>query len=95
MENDRFARARDAGYTAVGFGVLAVQRLQVRRRQLTKQVLGSEGGKATVGQLVRQAEKVVDPVLDGVERRLPTPARTYFQQARAIGRVVEHVLLPG
>jgi hypothetical protein len=94
VDDDLLARARDAGYTAVGFGVLAVQRLQVRRRQLTKEVLGAEGRKASVGQLVRQAEKVVDPVLDGVERRLPGPARAYFQQARAVGRLVQHVIVP-
>ena len=39
MENDVATRARDAAYTAVGFGVLAVQRLQVRRRDLTKDVV--------------------------------------------------------
>jgi hypothetical protein len=94
VENDLLKRARDAGYTAVGFGVLAAQRLQVRRRELTKDLIGREGGMAAVGRLARQAEKVVDPVLDGVERRLPTPVRDYFHQARAFGRVVQHVLLP-
>ncbi len=95
MEKDLLDRARDAGYTAVGFGVLAAQRLQVQRRQLTKEVLGAGGGRAALGRLLRQAEKVVDPVLDDVERRLPTPARAYLQQARAVGRIVGHVILPG
>ena len=94
MENDLVNRARDMGYTAVGFGVLAFQRLQVRRRELTKELVGAAGGRATVGRLVRQAEKVVNPVLDGVEKRLPSPADTYLHQARMVGRVVEGVLLP-
>ena len=94
MENDLVNRARDAGYTAVGFGVLAFQRLQVRRRELTKELVSAAGGRAAVGRLVRQAEKVVDPVLDGVEKRLPPAAKTYLHQARAVGRVVESVLLP-
>ncbi len=31
-------RAKDAGYTAVGFGVLAFQKAQVRRREITETV---------------------------------------------------------
>jgi hypothetical protein len=81
MDTDVVARARDACYTAVGFGVLAVQRLQVARRQLTKD-------------LVRQAEAVVDPVLDGVERQLPQPARAFFHQVRVTGRAVRRTVLP-
>jgi hypothetical protein len=97
VENDLVNRARDAGYTAVGFGVLAFQRLQVRRRELTKE-LAPSGLPATVGkaarEVIKQTEKVVDPVLDGVERRLPGPARTYVHQARVVGRIVRHTLLP-
>ena len=97
MENDVLSRARDAGYAAVGFGVLAYQRLQLRRRELAKELSASRG-PATVGkaarELIRQTEKVVDPVLDGVERRLPGPARTYVHQARVVGRIVRHTVLP-
>ena len=94
MENDLVNRARDVGYTAVGFGVLAFQRLQVRRRELTRELVTAAGGRKAVGRLVREAEKVVDPVLDNVEKRLPSRARTSLHQARALGRVVESVLLP-
>ena len=97
VEDDLLSRARDAGYAAVGFGVLAYQRLQVRRRELVKE-LGASGGPAAVGkaarEVVRRTEKVVDPVLDGVERRLPGPARTSFHQARVVGRIVRHTVLP-
>jgi hypothetical protein len=97
MEKELLMRARDAGYTAVGFGVLAFQRMQVQRRELTREMGGAVGGRAgaTVARFVREAERVVDPVLDQVERRLPMPARTYLHQARAVTRVVQHTLLPG
>jgi hypothetical protein len=97
MENDLVSRARDAAYTAVGFGVLAVQRLQVRRRELTKELAASDL-PATMAKaardLVRRTEKVVDPILDGVEKRLPDPARSSLHQARVVGRIVRHVVLP-
>jgi hypothetical protein len=44
--------------------------------------------------LVRRTEKVVDPILDGVEKRLPDPARSSLHQARVVGRIVRHVVLP-
>lgn len=83
-------RVREAGYTAIGFGVLAYQRLQVRRRDLTRQAGGKEGG---VARFVHKVEETVDPVLDGVERRLPDQARTVFHQARAAGKTLERVVL--
>ena len=82
-------RARESGYTAIGFGVLAYQRLQVRRRELTKEA----GGKEGVARFVHRVEEAVDPVLDGLERRLPDQARTAFHQARTAGKTIERVLL--
>ena len=87
--DDLRAQAKEAAYTAVGFGVLAFQRLQVQRRELVKQV----GGKEGVAQFVRRVEKAVDPVLDGVEKRLPDQARSAFHGARAAGKTLERVLL--
>ena len=86
MENDAVARARDAAYTAVGFGILAAQRLQVKRRDLTKDVVDRLGGPKEVQRYVRQAQVVIDPVLDVVERRLPLPSRLLFRQARRAAR---------
>ncbi len=86
---DLGTQARDAAYTAVGFGVLAFQRLQVRRRELVQQVGGREG----VARFVRQVEEAVDPVLDGVEQRLPGQARTAVHRARLAGKTVERALL--
>lgn len=87
--DDLTAQARDAAYTAVGFGVLAFQRLQVRRRELVKQVGGREG----VARFVHKVEEAVDPVLDDVERRLPEQARTAVHRARTAGKTLERVLL--
>ena len=89
MAEDPLQQVREAGYTAIGFGVLAYQRLQVRRRELAKEV----GGKDGVARLVHKVEEKVDPVLDGVERRLPPQARTALHQARTAGKTIEKVLL--
>ncbi|MFP5318287.1 MAG: hypothetical protein ACLGI2_08330 [Acidimicrobiia bacterium] len=92
-EDDLLERARDAAYTAVGFGVLAFQRLQVERRQLAKDISASVGGRPGVRRMARQVDKAVDPLLDSVEDRLPDQARRLFRQARIAGRALEHTLL--
>ena len=38
MSNDATKLLRDSFYVTVGFGVLAVQKLQVRRRELEKEI---------------------------------------------------------
>jgi hypothetical protein len=38
LANPVVKQARDAGYTAIGFVVLGVQKLQVRRRELTAEI---------------------------------------------------------
>lgn len=102
MEDDLLKQAKEAGYTAVGFGVLAVQKLNVAGRAIAKDVAtglrglnagDSVGGKAGVRRMVRRVETAVDPVLDGVERRLPGGARTAFHRARSVTRTVERILL--
>lgn len=93
MDSDVTARARDAAYTAVGFGILAAQRLQVRRRDLTKDVVDRLGGPQEVRRYVRQAQIVIDPVLDVVERRLPLPSRLLLRQARRAARTFEASVL--
>ena len=93
MAEDVLTRARDAGYTAVGFGVLAVQKLQVKRREVTKDVARRIGGKDGVRAAAKRVDAAVDPVLDGVEKRLPPAARTTFHRARQAGRAVERIVL--
>lgn len=74
---------KDAFYTAVGFGVLGVQRLQVQRNDLRKQLRRAAG----------QVEERVDPVLDDLEARLPDVPRVVVKQARMAAKIVQHALL--
>lgn len=60
---------QDAGYTAVGLGVLAAQRLQVRRRETRARVSATIG---TVTGVVRSSARPVAAHLDRVPR-LPGP----------------------
>lgn len=61
--------ARDAAYVAVGFGVLGLQRAQVRRRELRKRLEG------LASQLAAGGAPVVDHRPErGVEGDLGSPA---------------------
>lgn len=46
-----------------------------------------------LGEVVRQAEAMADPVLDGVERALPATARTAVHQGRTAAKVLRRMLL--
>lgn len=93
-QDDLLERARDAAYTAVGFGVLAFQRLQVERRQLAKDLSAAAvGGRAGARRMARQLDDAVDPVLDRVEERLPDDARRLLRQARVASRALQETLL--
>lgn len=89
--------AQDAAYIAVGFGVIAFQRAQVLRQDLTKSVasdrtwletqLGDLRGE--LAKLASRVEEALEPVakeldsrLDEVEARLPEAARGLVSQAR-------------
>ncbi len=73
---------KDAVYTAVGFGVLGFQQLQVRRRDLRTQLRRVAG----------QVEERVDPVLDDLETRLPDATRVVVKQARVAAKSMQHAL---
>ena len=74
---------KDAFYTAVGFGVLGVQQLQVVRHDLRKQLR----------QVAGEVEERVDPVLDDLEARLPPAPRMAVEQVRVAAKSVRHALL--
>ena len=93
LGTDLGSKARDAAYTAVGFGVLAAQRLQLTRRDLTKDVVERLGGPQEVKRYVRQAQVVIDPVLDVVERRLPLPPRVLLRSARRAAKTFQASVL--
>lgn len=92
--NDVTKTLKDAAYVAVGFGVLAVQRAQVRRRELEKRFEVS-GGQLRE-QLARVAEEVeerlepvveaVDAQLDQLEGYLPDGAKVFLRQARTTAK---------
>ena len=66
----------DAGYTAVGLGVLAAQQVQVRRRETRARVEAhAEDVRRRVESLVGQAKTAMTPVTAQLERlpRLPGP----------------------
>ena len=93
---DPTATLKDAAYVAIGFGVLAFQRAQVRRRELEKKFEAQAGElkaqaeelKAQVARLATDIEERVDPALDDVEGILPPPAQDLFRQARAVAKDV-------
>lgn len=88
---------REALYVTVGFGVVGVQKLQVRRREAAKQVK-SQAAQARkrydevagsideqLGQIERRLsalENTVGSHLDKVQERLPDQAADLVKQAR-------------
>ena len=90
---------KDAAYVAVGIGVMAFQKSQVRRVELTKQFEAQrkqlEGqaveAKEQFGKLIKGVEERWEPVLkqletrlDELEKRLPDQAASVVKQARAV-----------
>ena len=88
---------KDAAYVGIGFGVLAFQRAQVRRQELTKAVESTFGdARGTVEDRVKLVEerlealqKDFDGLLTDVEERLPESAREWFTAARAAAKDAE------
>ncbi|MFN2607028.1 MAG: hypothetical protein ABR511_03895 [Acidimicrobiales bacterium] len=77
-------RLKEAAYTALGLGVLGVQRLQVGRRELSRQVEPQvREAAARLRRLAASADEAVNPVLDRVEDRLPDATRDLVHAARA------------
>ena len=92
---------KDALYVSIGLSVIAVQKAQVRRQELTKQFSGQVGDAKsqfqTLSKRFDDRVKVVEERLEGVEsrfealldqleERLPEQAREPFQQARTAAK---------
>ena len=77
---------QDAGYTAVGLGVLALQQVQTRQREVARKVsteLGAAGQQAqTVVAGVKTLAAPVTSRLEGLPR-LPTPVGALIDAGRA------------
>jgi len=67
---------RDAFYVGVGASVIAVQKLQVQRHELTKQVTKqvdeAKGSFTSVSDLVDDRVKLLEERIDSLEGRLET-----------------------
>lgn len=86
---DPTATLKDAGYVVVGFAVLALQRAQVRRREMEKAMkVQPSAVRDEVLRLATELEERLDPALDELEVRLPPPAQDLFRQARSAAREV-------
>lgn len=81
--DDATTRLRDSLYTAVGFGVLGFQQVQLRRRELQKEL----------ARLAVEVDEMLDPVLDDVEATLPDDLRSLVASARTVARDVQRSLL--
>ncbi|MDQ6785031.1 MAG: hypothetical protein M3063_16665 [Actinomycetota bacterium] len=98
---------KDSAYAAVGFGVLSFQRAQVRRRELTEQLQGSNGvvgaqvaaARQQLAELTRRVDQQVAPVrrqlderFDELEGRLPASTRNVFATIRSGAQAQESYL---
>jgi hypothetical protein len=89
-------RLRDAVYVGVGLGVLAFQKAQVRRRELSALLEQRVGESRTVVRSVEQGLIALDDravaleamVFERLEPALPAPARAAIEQARAAATTV-------
>jgi ElaB/YqjD/DUF883 family membrane-anchored ribosome-binding protein len=92
---------KDAIYVTVGLGVIAVQKVQVQRRELRKRLKGPVGDAksqlSSLTKLVDDRVKLVEERLEGVEERfeslldqledrLPDQAKGFAQQARTAAK---------
>lgn len=82
-DDDLAERIRDAAYTVVGLGVLGVQRLQVRRRDVSRSLRPQVRDAANrLRTLATTADAKVNPVLDRFEENLPDATRDLVRAAR-------------
>lgn len=77
---------QDAGYTAVGLGVLALQQVQIRRREISERVtteLGTAGRQAQA--VVTRVKAMASPVTSRLEElpQLPGPIGQLVDLGRA------------
>jgi hypothetical protein len=77
---------QDAGYTAVGLGVLALQQVQTRRRMIAEKMSTEFGAAGRHAQAVlAEAKSKATPVTSRLESlpRLPGPVGQVIDEGRA------------
>jgi len=91
---------KDAALIAIGFGVLGLNKAQVRRTELAARLdaqtteLRSRLAKVA-GEVEERLEPFVDAVdsrLDQLEEKLPGQAREAFRSARTVAKVAQQSL---
>jgi hypothetical protein len=85
---------KDAAYVTVGLGVLAVQKAQVGRRELTSRLetqLTETSGQ--VQKFAREVEGRLQPVLGQIEGAVPASAKDLVKQARDAAREAQAQLV--
>ena len=81
---------KDAAYVTVGIGVLAFQKAQVGRRELTKQVETQLSGTGEqVQRLAKKVEQRIQPVLGQLEQTVPAQAKDLVKQARTAAEALQ------
>ncbi len=93
-DDDLGDRIKDAAYTVVGLGVLGVQRLQVRRQDLSRSLRPQVRDAANRLQtLATTADAKVNPVLDRFEENLPDATRELIRAAREVATEARDAVL--
>ena len=96
----------DAGYTAVGLGVLAVQQVQVRRRDTRSRLRGQiQAGKQNLESAVDQVKARIEPLsakleplqakLEPVKARLEAPVSTALDRLPRVPGPLGGILASG
>lgn len=84
---------KDAAYAAVGFGVLGIQRAQVHRNELTKQLGEHLAGLAKAADdALAPMRHEIDGRLDEIEGRLPPAAGSVFHSLRESAGAGERIV---
>ncbi len=85
---------KDAAYVTVGLGVLAFQKAQVARRDLTKQVETQLNQTTSqVKDLSKKVEGRIQPVLGQLEQTVPSQAKDLVKQARTAAEQLQGQVL--
>ena len=81
---------KDAAYVTVGLGVLAFQKAQVGRRELTKQVETqlNDTGEQVKG-LTKKVEERIQPVIGQLQEVVPAQAKDLVKQARTAAETLQ------
>ena len=105
LDDKLVSLARDAAYVSIGFGVLTVQQLQVRRREIAQMLSQRvDARKDRVEELVKSVdahfgsidarltslEHTLDRAVEQLEERLPEQAAAVVGQAHGLAKAPRH-----